>query len=67
MTRLLALRWTHGQESIIEEHCEEQSGAKRATPRPAKTKHNKKEQKSVGFNTGPEGARCGEQQRKRQE
>ena len=50
--------------SIIEEHLKEHSEARRATPRPATTKHNKKEQKSVGFNTGPEGARCGEQQRK---
>jgi hypothetical protein len=79
MTRLLTLRWAHGQgkgndkkerkawHSIIEEHLKEHSEARRATPRPATTQHNKKEQKSVGFNTGPEGARCGEQQRKRQE
>ena len=53
--------------SIIEEHLKEHSEARGATPRPATTKHNKKEQKSVGFNTGPEGARCGKQQRKRQE
>ena len=39
MTRLLALRWAHGQERIKEEHGEEQSGAERDTPRLAKTKN----------------------------